>query len=922
MRILTSILIIIAATGVVAGQCPDKNFLWRRIVILKDSTNIDPKKQLDELLGYSTKLNQCGSIIDSGYVLLLHRIGWLHATQKDYFSAILSTQNAIKLISGNIANEAINPRQIIKSYWNLHIFYDSLKLESKKMAAIDSCIANAIKLNGEFDIALNALTIKVRQLFNNGDYYSCIYFTDLGESIIAKNKKTVIYAEYFESRAFTWKINSLIFLNKYDDAEELVNRKIEVYERQKNTAMLATLYGLVGQIKRHKGDFEKAIYFFRKSFEFNKKNNYSQGCAEALNNIGFAYYTDLHLNTKAITYHFKALSYADANESLNIFDNIANIYTHTGRYDSGFFYFQKAFDQLRPGFNEADLLKKENAELAGTITEYITGMVLDKASACLLKYKTTGDKKFLAEAIRIYDITDQYFEQLKATQSEVQSRLFWRTNNRRLYEQAIEACYASSNSEKAFHFFEKSRSVLLNDQLRQQYQMSDRDISRQAQLKKNILDIENDLQKLQAIHRQSAELQQQLYANKQELNLLNKQSEAILPSFDKKNFDTAAPTLGQVRNKILTSNKILLEIFAGDSNVYIMAADFQKIYLVQLDKQLYDSLTSLYIKLISGSHSLNNNFTLFTTISNELYKLIFKNLLLSTAESLIISPDGKSFPFEALVTGFKNGQPDYLLHRYATSYTYSAKYLMNDYLPNTENSYTVLGMAPITYKADTGLNELNGSDISLQKIKELFPNTTNLLFEKASKKNFFEQFPSYTIIQLYTHASDSSSGNDPIIYFADSSMLLSELITDRKPITQLVVLSACETANGKLYEGEGIFSFNRGFAALGIPAAVSTLWSVENESTYKITELFYKYLAQELPTDIALQKAKLEFISTSTSKEKTLPYYWAGPILTGKVDTIIIKKTTPWKTILIAGIALLAGAFTTKKYLLNKRNRG
>jgi CHAT domain-containing protein len=304
-----------------------------------------------------------------------------------------------------------------------------------------------------------------------------------------------------------------------------------------------------------------------------------------------------------------------------------------------------------------------------------------------------------------------------------------------------------------------------------------------------------------------------------------------------------------------------------------------------------------------------------------LYRLLFPDSSLPSSGSLIISPDGKSFPFEALVTAFNNGQPDYLLHRYATSYTYSAKYLINDYLPNTENSYTVLGMAPITYKAGTGLNELNGSDISLQKIKDLFPNTTNLLFEKASKKNFFEQFPGYTIIQLYTHASDSSAGNDPIIYFADSSMLLSELITDRKPITQLVVLSACETANGKLYEGEGIFSFNRGFAALGIPAAVSTLWSVENESTYKITELFYKYLAQKLPTDIALQKAKLEFISTSSSKEKTLPYYWAGPILTGKVDTIITKKNTPWKPILIAGIALLAVAFIAKKYLLKKTIR-
>ena len=110
--------------------------------------------------------------------------------------------------------------------------------------------------------------------------------------------------------------------------------------------------------------------------------------------------------------------------------------------------------------------------------------------------------------------------------------------------------------------------------------------------------------------------------------------------------------------------------------------------------------------------------------------------------------------------------------------------------------------------------------------------------------------------------------NDPVIYFSDSALYLSSLIPDRKPVTQLVVLSACETANGKLYRGEGIFSFNRGFAALGIPAAISNLWSVDNESTYQITELFYKYLSQGLPTDIALQKAKLEFINTTVLPEK------------------------------------------------------
>ena len=151
-------------------------------------------------------------------------------------------------------------------------------------------------------------------------------------------------------------------------------------------------------------------------------------------------------------------------------------------------------------------------------------------------------------------------------------------------------------------------------------------------------------------------------------------------------------------------------------------------------------------------------------------------------------------------------------------------------------------------------------------------------------------------------------------------MYLSSLLPDRKPVTQLVVLSACETANGKFYEGEGIFSFNRGFAALGIPAAISNLWSVETGSTYRITEIFYKYLSKGLPTDVALQKAKLEFINKSGSKEKTLPYFWAGAILTGKVETFKSPHSLPWLKIAIVIIVLFSITFLMKKFLLHKNS--
>ena len=141
-----------------------------------------------------------------------------------------------------------------------------------------------------------------------------------------------------------------------------------------------------------------------------------------------------------------------------------------------------------------------------------------------------------------------------------------------------------------------------------------------------------------------------------------------------------------------------------------------------------------------------------------------------------------------------------------------------------------------------------------------------------------------------------------MIYFSDSVLSLSDLFYEDKPSTSLIVLSACETAKGKLYNGEGVFSFSRQFAALGIPSSVSNLWQVDNQSTYKLTELFYKYLSRGLPSDVALQKAKKEF-KTISSKEQNLPYYWAAPILVGRGIRCYLQKPFPW--ILVAAIVIV-----------------
>ena len=108
-----------------------------------------------------------------------------------------------------------------------------------------------------------------------------------------------------------------------------------------------------------------------------------------------------------------------------------------------------------------------------------------------------------------------------------------------------------------------------------------------------------------------------------------------------------------------------------------------------------------------------------------------------------------------------------------------------------------------------------------------------------------------------------------------------------------------------------MFSLARGFAALGIPSTITTLWNVEDQPTYELTKLFYNYLDQGLPKDEALQRAKLDWLAQGGAAD-ALPSQWAGMILVG--DTAPLESLSFGVYGLgLLGLALLGGVWWWRK---------
>ena len=889
-----------------SGQCPDNAVIWKRLVFLSDSSNISPKEQLRELLNNESSFKACLHVEDSVYAYLLQRIGVMYYLQSDYLLAIKYTRQAIHIVNNNIEKPYINPRRLINCYKNLVFYYNYLNRIAEKNNSIDSVTEIALRTKSVDKEIIYLGQQRVEYLFDIGDYSKCTDYADSYSSIaneyIHDGRERMEILIYF----LIWKVEVQIAFKNYDLAYKLLADGIGQWPVKYIHLNLGVLYEELAEIQVYRKNYSAALQYFQKAIQYSESINDFINCKIVQNNIGYyIYFHGLSDYSKAIASFRKALSYVNKDdyyarlepiENLNVLANIANVYAKQSRFDSAFTYFQLAFDQIKKGADEKKILNTPLEDfIQNKRIRYLISLFLDKGDAYFLLYKKTGQPDALSHAINVYKSTDQLLNKIKSEQTELASQLFWRSDVHRLYEHGIEASLLKKDTADIFYFFEKSRAVLLNDQLSLLSQISNDDILARAQFKKKILSLEQTIELADPSSKQDREAREELLTCKQKLERLEQSIKKYNLPYYNRFFDTSFITLQDVQKNLLKDHQALLELFEGDSSVYsfiITAAgsDFKKI-----NKNDFDSTAQNYLSYLSNQSLLNRKFREYTSVANHLYSLIFGSFSLP-AGRMIISPDGQYFPFEALVTSLSSAAPVFLVNDQAISYTYSARYLMNDFAANKSDTIRdLLGLAPVQYNSSFSLPALLGSDHSLDKIGSYYNDAKILIGNQASRNNFLHQYSKYKIIQLYTHATDSGRNGEPVIHFADSALYLSELIAENQPSTRLIVLSACETGKGKFQRGEGVFSFNREFAAIGIPSSIVNLWSVDNMSTYALTELFYKYLSKGMPVDIALQKAKLEFMQTSS--QNRLPYYWAAAIVAGKTEILVEKKNNKWKYI-------------------------
>jgi len=310
------------------------------------------------------------------------------------------------------------------------------------------------------------------------------------------------------------------------------------------------------------------------------------------------------------------------------------------------------------------------------------------------------------------------------------------------------------------------------------------------------------------------------------------------------------------------------------------------------------------------------------TLSQTLSPLISAIEQKNDVRRLRIAPDAmlNLVPFGALMD--KRGLR--LVERFSTSYLSSSRDLGS--LPasadhNDTHSDLIIAMSPggkevgprtlasAAFRSET-LEPLRGAQAEAHEVKRWVPNA-QLLGEGQATEERIKQLHHPALLHLVGHglvkgnencnidpdASSCKLSANPAERVMSLSAIVLEEAYGRGPHssqdglltalelqtldlqgTEMLVLSQCRMADGVPSTADGVFGMRRAAAIAGVKTFVAPLWKIGDEPQQILVNRFYKELSLGTPRDVALQRAKLQLLHTSSTASFLT---WAPVILSG-----------------------------------------
>lgn len=605
---------------------------------------------------------------------------------------------------------------------------------------------------------------------------------------------------------------------------------------------------------------------------------------------------------------------------------IGDVCQAMGRYHQALAVCQQALQSLAPGFHSSDIA--DNPGFNHVISEITFESALEKKAGILLRLSRKdrqAGEKYVSMAINTYEVTIRFIEKLRESYQAENSKYLLNEDAGTVYSGAVAACmlaYRLSGDEKyrkkAFNFSGRDKAGIL------MRSMAQARAQKYSGLPDSIPDKENAFRRrIRKIDRALAretegknmdsikvdELRDELFSVRRRFQAFSNRIKNQYPSYYKLKYNVPHLTTAEIRQK-LAPDQAYLGYFIGDSTMYTfeILKNGYNIITTQLDSALFLSrLTRFRDSIVQG------NWQQYTTLGYRLYRKLLAPVEDDIrGKDLLIVPDPllACVPFGALLAGPPARLPHdysrlpYVACDHAITYGYSPDLLFRKTSRGSVHPTAFLGLAPVfdqsidtlpAYRKVTNGGGISPLMSSVSEIKGIYHTISAspaagegshiyLRSQATESKLSSPDISHYQYIHLATHAyiNKEKPGLSGILFYPghskgtdDDGVLYTGEIYSLKLNARLVVLSACETAIGRVVRGEGIIGFTRAFLYAGARNVVVSLWDVSDQSAPVFMKAFYRYLVSGESVGQSLQKARIDMIH---AKRYAMPRYWAAMI--------------------------------------------
>lgn len=707
------------------------------------------------------------------------------------------------------------------------------------------------------------------------------------------------------------------YLGNNEETVRLLETALNILKNKEvaqNPTLESGLYLNLGNCYSDRKDFSTALYFYKKaiSLQSSSTSGCRPGTVRTLSKMGDVYLQQQQAD-RALAVFQEALNMPCLSVPLR-----AKLQLQTGEALHQMGRFEEALTACNQALEVLDfnILQQQPRYPLETLSALETrlSILFDQLHA---EKANAASWKQLAQE---YATAVQFFQTSELAGSEGENATILRATYHDLYAGLLEACYRAGDEKAAFFWAEQSKARQLKAGLRQP--LSDELRKWKAQLA--------DLEQQRMLYESQQHLWPQRFIEDLDARIweIRRKYQAAKNAAPQQAPTALSPDelLKQVQQS-LGKKEQLLHFSYGKTLLFVFQIGRQQFttHPIVQTEVLEASAARLY-QVWSTSPEFQPGKRDFAADGQALYRQLIQPLRLPAEAPLIIVPDGNLayLPFEALLTetpaapeSFKNYP--YLIHRHAISYREAAL------LPQVHRAKaprrSLLAVAPDYRNHATGLPPLTFNTTEMESVAGIWSRSVALSASEATASRFSQLAPRHSILHISAHgvvnnqfpefsflafSSTTDSAEAQVMYVSEMSLL--SLSAD------LTVLSACQTARGPFFRGEGIFSMARAWLTAGSKSVAASLWNIDDYQTAGLMGHFHAHLKQGLRKDEALRQAKISMIQ-SGDHLRAHPYYWAGMVLHGDAEPIETQTAWWWWLIVLMAIMAVMSRLIKSNYL-------